>query len=58
MMISDIEFQGSSVKIILNNSKYKLFNVTMNDSDFFLKDLKIRDEVLCSWSSSNLHELQ
>jgi len=58
MKISDIEFQGSSVKIILNNSKYKLFNVTMNDSDFFSKALKIRDEVFCSWSSSNLHELQ
>ena len=58
MNISDIEFQGSSVKIILNNSKYKHFNVTMSDSEFFSKDLKIRDEVSCSWNLSNLHELQ
>ena len=58
MIISDIEFQGSSVKIILSNSKYKHFNVTMSDSEFFSKDLKIRDEVSCSWNLSNLHELQ
>ena len=58
MNISDIEFQGSSVKIILSNSKYKHFNVTMSDSEFFSKDLKIRDEVSCSWNLSNLHELQ
>ena len=58
MKISDIEFQGRSVKIILSNSRYKHFNVTMNDSDFFSKDLKINDEVSCSWSLSNLHELQ
>ena len=58
MKITDIEFQGSSVKIILNNSEYKHFNVTVSDSEFFTKDFKISDEVFCSWNLSNLHELQ
>ena len=58
MQIADIEFQGSRVKVILNNSKYKHFNVTMDDALFFKKDLKIGEEVLCSWNSKDLHRLQ
>ena len=58
MKITDIEFQGNSVKIILNNTKYKYFNVILGDSEFFTKDLKISDEVYCSWDMKNLHELQ
>ena len=58
MQIADIEFQGSRVKVILNNSKYKHFNVTMDDALFFKKDLKIGDEVLCSWNTKDLHRLQ
>ena len=58
MQIADIEFQGSRVKVILNNSKYKHFNVTMGDSIFFKKDLKIGEEVLCSWNTKDLHCLQ
>ena len=58
MQIADIEFQGSRVKVILNNSKYKHFNVTMDDALFFKKDLKIGEEVLCSWNTKDLHRLQ
>ena len=57
MQIADIEFQGSRVKVILNNSKYKHFNVTMDDALFFKKDLKIGEEVLCSWNTRDLHRL-
>ena len=57
MQIADIEFQGSRVKVILNNSKYKHFNVTMGDALFFKKDLKIGEEVLCSWNTKDLHRL-
>ena len=58
MQIADIEFQGSRVKVILNNSKYKHFKVTMDDALFFKKDFKIGDEVLCSWNTKDLHRLQ
>ena len=58
MKITDIEFQGNSVKIILNNTKYKHFNVILGDSEFFTKDLKISDDVYCSWDIKKLHELQ
>jgi putative spermidine/putrescine transport system ATP-binding protein len=58
MKITDIEFQGNSVKIILNNKKYKHFNVILGDSEFFTKDLKISDDVYCSWDIKKLHELQ
>ena len=41
-----------------NNTKYKHFNVVLGDSEFFTKDLKISDDVYCSWDFKKLHELQ
>ena len=58
MKIADIEFQGNRVKVILNNPKYKHFNVSINDAVFFKKDLTIGQEVFCSWDVSDLHRLQ
>ena len=58
MTIADIEFQGNRVKVILNNPKYKHFNVSINDAVFFKKDLTIGQEVFCSWDVSDLHRLQ
>ena len=58
MKIADIEFQGDSVKIILSNSKYKHFNVKLQDTEFFKKNLKVGEDIFCSWQVKDLHELQ
>ena len=58
MKITDIEFQGDSVKIILSNSKYKHFNVKLQDTEFFKKNLKVGEDIFCSWQVKDLHELQ
>ena len=58
MKIADIEFQGDSVKIILSNSKYKHFNVKLQDTEFFKKNLKVGEDIFCSWHVKDLHELQ
>ncbi len=58
MIISDIEFQGSRVKLILENDQYRFFNVLMSDADFYKKDLEIGKQVACSWNSNDLHLLQ
>ncbi len=58
MKIADIEFQGSRVKVLLNNSHYQLFNVLMSDTDFYKKDLEIGKKVSCFWNSKDLHPLQ
>ena len=58
MKIADIEFQGDSVKIILSNSKYKHFNVKLQDTEFFKKSLKVGEDIFCSWQVKDLHELQ
>ena len=58
MKIADIEFQGDSVKIILSNSKYKHFNVKLQDTEFFKKNLKVGEDIFCSWQVKDLHKLQ
>ena len=58
MNVSDIEFQGSRVKVLLNSSEYHLFNVLMSDSEFYKKEIEVGQRVSCFWNSEDLHLLQ
>lgn len=58
MEIADIEFQGSRVKVLLNNSHYQLFNVLMSDTDFYRNNLEVGKRVSCYWDSEDLHLLE
>ena len=58
MNITDIEFQGNRVKILLNGSEHNLFNVLMSDYEFYKKELETGQRVSCFWNSEDLHLLQ
>ena len=58
MNITDVEFQGSRVKVLLNSSEHRFFNVLMSDSEFYKKELQVGQRVSCSWNSEDLHLLQ
>ena len=58
MNITDIEFQGNRVKILLKSSEYDLFNVLMSDYEFYKKELETGQRVSCFWNSEDLHLLE
>ena len=52
-VVSNVEYHGSSVKIVCNGAGVEDFTIIISDADFYKASVKVGDAIPLSWNAGD-----